>query len=94
MNSKQSFTNRSLISGLKCPTAISDIIAGQFPTSDFGIAMDFTQTMTFCNVKFFLKTFATSKGIQGSEGLLPTFIKKEPSSDRTFLIASPTLDKN
>ena len=73
---------------------MSDVIAGQLPTSDFGIPIDFTQTMTFCNVKCSLKTFATSKGIQGSEGLLPMFIKKEPSSESTFLIPAPTLDKN
>ena len=87
MNSEQSFRYLSLTSGLKCPTAMSDITDGYFPTSDFGMAMDFIHTMTFCNVKYFLNTLAASKGIQGSEGLLPIFIKKEPSSDRTFLIA-------
>ena|SRR4029079_1044512 len=94
MNSKQSFRNLSLTIGLKCPTAMSDSMDGYAPTSDFGMAIDFTQTITFCNLKYFLRTFTASKGIQGSEGLPPILIKNEPSSESTLVISPPTLLKN
>jgi len=50
--------------------------------------------MTFCNAKYFLRTFTASKGIQGSEGLPPMFIKNEPSSESTLFISAPTLLRN